>query len=56
MKKQDWIWMPHAAHFIMANRCEFMAIQWQYQSCGFLTRHASFAYRPSWSPYCYAKD
>ena len=23
MKKQDWIWMPHAAHFIMANRCEF---------------------------------
>lgn len=23
MKKQDWIWMPHAAHFIGGHRCQF---------------------------------
>lgn len=23
MKKEDWIWMPHPAHFIGASSCEF---------------------------------
>ena len=23
MKKADWIWMPHPAHFICASRCQF---------------------------------
>lgn len=23
MSKEDWIWMPHAAHFIGANYCRF---------------------------------
>lgn len=23
MKKENWIWMPHAAHFILGHRCNF---------------------------------
>lgn len=23
MKKENWIWMPHAGHFICGSRCEF---------------------------------
>ena len=23
MKKENWIWMPHAGHFICGNRCRF---------------------------------
>ena len=23
MKKEKWVWMPHAGHFISANRCQF---------------------------------
>ena len=23
MKKEDWIWMPHAGHFILGTKCEF---------------------------------
>lgn len=23
MKKEDWVWMPHAAHFICGRDCEF---------------------------------
>ena len=23
MAKQDWVWMPHAAHFIAARNCQF---------------------------------
>ena len=23
MKKENWIWMPHAGHFCCADRCEF---------------------------------
>lgn len=24
MKKQDWVWMPHAGHFILADKCRFV--------------------------------
>ena len=23
MKKEDWVWMPHAGHFICGQRCQF---------------------------------
>jgi len=23
MNKEDWVWMPHAAHFICGHRCQF---------------------------------
>lgn len=23
MKKENWVWMPHAGHFIVANQCRF---------------------------------
>lgn len=24
MKKEDWIWMPHPAHFICSDHCRFV--------------------------------
>ena len=28
MAKQDWIWMPHPAHFILGHKCQFRLATW----------------------------